>query len=249
MISSTQSLASNIKNTSTGRLTDTPLGPPRGTFSEDGFPAPRPAPTFSNPRPTNFANPRPFAPIVTPTFINTAINAQPKINDDGLTVSILPKINDGGFSAPPRGINIGNIPIKTIQTLNPQAPAPIPNNIKVASFSTTVTDDLGKPIENANVYLDNVAIGLTDKNGFVQKTGYNPLAVVKVSFVGFEPYEGLASQLPAKVVLKKGLQLDTVVVGNKQKKGFPWLYAILIVGGLYLGYKTLNKSNSVKASI
>lgn len=286
MITAAPSLTSNIANTSTGKLTDTPLAPPRGYVDppRQGTQifAPTVLPNFNRPKPVvpqTFAPTvlpqtpiaqtfpivtprgtfvpilpsRPSTPTVNSVFVNTDIVSipRPTFNDNVSPTTVVPQIVG---SLPPRGINTGNIPIQTMQLLNPKAAVlantPIPTNIKVASFSTTVVDDLGKPIENANVYLDNVAIGLTDKNGFVTKSGYNPLAVLKISFVGFQPYEGLASQVPSKVVLTTGLQLEPLVITNdKPKKGFPWLYAILIGGGLYVGYKAMNKSGSIKASI
>ncbi|MBC7748125.1 MAG: carboxypeptidase regulatory-like domain-containing protein [Methylotenera sp.] len=245
------------------------LGPPKGLFSNNPIGTPRGF-SFGN----AIGTPRGIS--VRPFMATSLINAMPKTNDgvavipkptvitnnlaslinsiqkpqDG--VAVIPKPN---MSVPPRTIDPNNIFVKPANVLtnpvqNLNAMQPMVNNssnIKVASFSTTITDELGAPIANANLYLDDVAVGLTDANGYVSKIGFNPLSRVKISFVGFQPFEGLASQVPAKVVLTTGIPLDGVTIANTKSKKTPWLMIILGAAVAYGGYKYFfdKKSNSV----
>lgn len=116
----------------------------------------------------------------------------------------------------------------------------------------TVADDT-ETLPGANISVNGVATAQTDGNGFVILPNIAIDSIIKVSFIGYDEFISTASQIPNRVVLKKGaLALKEVVVINnyKKPKSNNWLW--LLAGGITaLGiYKYSNTgAKVVKAKI
>lgn len=126
------------------------------------------------------------------------------------------------FSAPlQKPVVVNAAPVfatPTIQSVMAAAPvlAAVP---VVAKKTIAFTVYAGKEtLPGANIAIDGVDTAITNGNGYAIITNVPITAIVKISYIGFEHYIIGASSVPAKVLMKSGIeQLPDLVITAKKK--------------------------------
>lgn len=134
------------------------------------------------------------------------------------------------------------------------------------TISTTVYDEKGYPLPDANIFIDEIAIASTYNNGTVTVPGIaTNMSRVRITHVAMIDYEISAALLPKKVMMKLNInELDEVVIKPKPKPtteaaapapvakaGMSWLLWIALLAAGYKGmqYFKDDKPKTVKAKI
>ena len=151
------------------------------------------------------------------------------------------------------------IPDNFICGINTRCAKPLRMSLKKL-FTFTVSDN-SNTLPGANIAVNGVAVAQTNANGMVTLPNYNPEAMIKISYVGYEDYIVKASAIVnAKVVLKSSpVALKEVVVTNNYKKptapgaiatSNTWMYLLVgLIGAAGLYAYSSKGSKVVKAKL
>lgn len=134
------------------------------------------------------------------------------------------------------------------------------------TISTTVYDEKGYPLPDANIFIDEIAIASTYSNGTVTVPGIATImSRVRITHVAMKDYEISAALLPKKVMMQTNInELDEVIIPPRKKPtteaaapapvakaGMSWLLWITLLAAGYKGmqYFKDDKPKTVKAKI
>lgn len=176
------------------------------------------------------------------TLLNNALSFLdyyvPEVNFGLNDVFQYPKIQATPIYVPPvytAPQTVYNNPVYTA------APVQADLGIIKKTITFTVADDT-ETIPGANIAVNGIATATTDINGRVTLPNIAINSVIKISYIGYDDYEALASVIPSKVILKQGaLALNEVVIINDYKKPVAptntWAWLLLGAVGVAAVYK------------
>lgn len=130
------------------------------------------------------------------------------------------------------------------------------------TISTTVYDESGYPIPDANIWIDGKFAKMTDNNGTVTIANVaNSMSTVKITHVAKKDYQIMAVFLPKKVMMQwENNMLDEVVVKPLKKptpkeaaptetKKTNWLLWFAAIGLGVKAYQYFSSEKVVKAKL